>query len=275
MMKTCVDADTLCISAYGAVTPLGSNLQEIYASFINDLSGIREIKKFDHQYFQTHEAGIPTEGNESISWPKKSQFRNGELFYAELAAQRLRGQLCLQEYYSPEEIGCIVGIDEPAIDIEQCINFSGKVPVDADKKHLVDAALEHFKIGDFLDLDTTSVLKVIHEIIPFAGLSFGHLGLCSASTQSIGLAMRAIRSGEISAAICGGISAKVTPLNLARLEGMGVISTDEHYSGAERSRPFDRHRSGFVLAEGAVLFAIEKLSSVRSEEHTSELQSHS
>lgn len=261
-MNTHFDADTLCISAYGAVTPLGSNLDEIHASFINEKSGIREIKKFDHRYFETHEAGIPVEGNAAISWPKKSPFRNGELFYAGLAAKRLHDRLRLSAYYSVEEIGCIVGIDEPAIDIELCIGFSEKVPADADKQCLVDAALEHFKIGDFLDLDTTAVLKTIHDIIPFAGLSFAHLGLCSASTQSIGLAMRAIRSGEIKVAICGGVSAKVTPLNLARLEGMGVISTDEHYSGTGRSRPFDRHRSGFVLAEGAGLFVIEKLSSV-------------
>ncbi len=127
----------------------------------------------------------------------------------------------MQGYYPAEDIGCIVGIDESAIDIEKCIGFADKVPADADKQCLVDVALEHFKIDEFFDLDTTAVLKTIHEIIPFAGLSFALLGLCSASTQSIGLAMRAIRNGEVKAAICGGVSAKVTPLNLARLEEMG------------------------------------------------------
>ncbi|WP_375621707.1 hypothetical protein [Bartonella sp. AA97HXZ] len=70
-MNTHFDADTLCISAYGAVTPLGSHLDEIHACFMREKSGIRKIKKFDHQYFQTHEAGIPIEGNELLRWPKK------------------------------------------------------------------------------------------------------------------------------------------------------------------------------------------------------------
>lgn len=266
-MNTHFDADTLCVSAYGAVTPLGCHLDEIHACFMHEKSGIRKIKKFDHQYFQTHEAGIPIEGNELLRWPKKKSFRNGELFYAGLAAKRLHERLHLQEYYPAEDIGCIVGIDESAIDIEKSIGFADKVPADADKQCLVDVALEHFKINEFFDLDTTAVLKTIHEIIPFAGLSFALLGLCSASTQSIGLAMRAIRNGEIKAAICGGVSAKVTPLNLARLEEMGVISTDQNYCGSRRSRPFDRHRSGFVLAEGAGLFVIEKLSNVLARQH--------
>lgn len=79
-MNTHFDADTLCISAYGAVTPLGSNLDEIHASFMNEKSGIREIKKFDHRYFQTHEAGIPVEGNASISWPKKAPSETASFF---------------------------------------------------------------------------------------------------------------------------------------------------------------------------------------------------
>ena len=62
--------------------------------------------------------------------------------------------------------------------------------------------------------------------------------------------------------IVGGISGKVNPINLARLELMDVISTDLSLKPEQRSRPFDKRRSGFVLAEGAVLFLIEKESRV-------------
>jgi len=261
-MNNCISEDPLCISAYGAITPMGSSINEIYDNFINGSSGIREILKFNHTEFETHDAGLPVEGNENICWPRQKNFRNGELYYAKQAAKRLNSSLRLLDHYDSDRVGCIVGIDEPAIDIEQCIEFCQTLDNCDERKSLVDAALDHFKINDFLDLDTTAVLKVINEIIPFSGLSFGHLGLCSASTQSIGLAMRAVSRGELDAVICGGISAKVTPLNLARLEGMGVISTDQNFKGTERSRPFDRQRSGFVLSEGAGLFTVEKLSKV-------------
>ncbi|MDX7993229.1 beta-ketoacyl-[acyl-carrier-protein] synthase family protein [Xenorhabdus littoralis] len=256
--------DPLCISAYSSITPLGNKLEEIYFNFKNNISGIKFIKKFDHHTLNSSYAGIPYEGNEFLQWPKKKHFRNGELFYTEKVAEELSCQIKLTDYYSPSEIGCIIGTDEPAMDIEQCIEFTKNLPLKSSRKARIKAAIEHFKVSELFDLDIGTILKSIHNIIPFTGTSFAHLGLCSASTQSIGLAMRAIQRGQIKAAITGGVSAKVTPLNMARLEGMGVITTDNRYTESQLSRPFDRNRSGFVLAEGAVLFIIEKESAVRA-----------
>ncbi|MDC9620808.1 beta-ketoacyl-[acyl-carrier-protein] synthase family protein [Xenorhabdus sp. XENO-7] len=256
--------DPLCISLYSAITPLGNKLEDIYFNLKNNISGVKPIKKFDHHSLNSSYAGIPDEGNELLQWPKKKHFRNGELFYAEKAAIELSCQIRLTDYYSANEIGCIIGTDEPAMDIEQCIEFTKKLPLNATRENRIKAAIEHFKVSELFDLDCGAILKSIHNIIPYTGTSFAHLGLCSASTQSIGLAMRAIQRGQIKAAITGGVSAKVTPLNVARLEGMGVITTDNRYTGSQLSRPFDRNRSGFVLAEGAVLFVIEKESAVRA-----------
>lgn len=263
-MKNTCDYEPLCISAYGAITPLGNTLEEITANLFNGVSGITEIKKFDHHSLGSSFAGIPAEGNEYIRWPKKNRFRNGEIFYAEKAAKDLAHRLNISALYPANEIGCIIGSDEPAIDVEQCIAFTRQLSDHPHRQELIEKAIDHFKVSDLLDLESGAVLKAIHTILPYAGVSFVHMGLCSASTQSIGLAMRAIHSGEISAAIVGGVSAKVTPVNLARLEGMGVVTTDNTYEGHQRSRPFDRQRSGFMLSEGAVLFTIEKQSTVLS-----------
>jgi len=263
-MKTAEYSDRLCITAYGAVTPIGNTIQEIFESLRGRKNGMREIEKFDHRALKTSKAGIPVEGNTAIRWPKEMRFHNGEIFYGQLAARRLIEQLDISAIYRPEEIGCILGIDEPALDIERIIAFSDGLPASIDRKSLITAAIERFRIGDLLDADTSAVMQAIHDIIPFSGTAFSHLGLCSASTQSIGLAMRSIARGEIKVAICGGISAKVTPINLVRLEGMGVTTTDEQFSFEARSRPFDRKRSGFVLAEGAVIFCIEKESCIKA-----------
>ncbi|WP_148245125.1 beta-ketoacyl-[acyl-carrier-protein] synthase family protein [Enterobacter asburiae] len=263
-MKTADYTDRLCISAYGAVTPLGSTIKELSDKLREGKSGVREIQKFDHRALKSSKVAIPQEGNKSIRWPRKHRFRNGDIFYAHLAASRLKENLDISSIYLPHEVGCILGVDEPTFDIDKLIELSKHNATITDRKSQIQESVHVLRTGDFLDTETAAVIKSVHDVIPFTGMTFGHLGLCCASTQSIGLAMRAIARGEIKAAICGGVSAKVTPLSLVRLEGMGVITTDEQFTFEARSRPFDRKRSGFMLGEGAVMFCIEKESAIRT-----------
>ena len=45
--------DSVCISAYGAMTPLGQTLDEISHNLQNGITGIREVKKFDTSTLKT------------------------------------------------------------------------------------------------------------------------------------------------------------------------------------------------------------------------------
>lgn len=263
-MKTADYTDRICITAYGAVTPLGNTIKDIFENLRDSKSGITEIKKFDHSSLKTSHAGVPVEGNDLIHWPRKNRFRSGDITYAQIAARRLQEQLNINEIYRPEEIGCIVGVEEPAPDVDHILELNKNKPIKADRCSQIDEAISYFRVVDCLDTDTISIINSVHDIISFSGTTYGHLGLCCASTQSVGLAMRSIARGEIKAAICGGIGAKVTPVTLARMEGIGVISTDEQFMFKNRSRPFDRRRSGFMLSEGAVLFTLEKESNIRA-----------
>jgi 3-oxoacyl-[acyl-carrier-protein] synthase II len=114
------------------------------------------------------------------------------------------------------------------------------------------------RVSDLLDLDMTTVLRTIHKLVPFAGYARCHVGLCSASLQAVGMARTAIAAGKIDAAIVGGVSGRVTPSNVSRLEGIGAVCMDPLLEGPRRSRPYDARRSGFVPAEGAVLFLLER-----------------
>lgn len=77
--------------------------------------------------------------------------------------------------------------------------------------------------------------------------------------QAIGDAARLIRSSEADIAICGGTEAaldRVTSGCFAAARAL-CVGYDEHPHHA--SRPFDRDRNGFVMAEGAGLLVIESL----------------
>jgi 3-oxoacyl-[acyl-carrier-protein] synthase II len=90
------------------------------------------------------------------------------------------------------------------------------------------------------------------------GPSIGNANSCASGTIGVGEAYRAIKSGEIDAAVAGGVEAPLAPLTFGAFAIIKVLST-HNACPAEASRPFDRDRDGFVMAEGAALLVLEEL----------------
>lgn len=256
--------DAVVISAFGAVTPLGGSYEELHAALREGRSGVRRIEKFDCSTYTTQHAGVPHEGNERVRWPSSRRIGTEQL-YGDLAAARLLAHApFVVRDYSPDRIGCLVGVDVPATDVQSALELVDKINGDKSREALIRVLVSHMRMSEFVSGDATSVFGAIHRHIPFSGCALAHVGLCSASLQAIGMGMLALRQGRVDAAIVGGVSGKVNPLNLARLESLDVVSTDLNLDPRHRSRPFDIRRSGFVLAEGAVLFLLERESAVRA-----------
>lgn len=256
--------DPLCITAYGAVTPLGDDLDEIATNLFNHVSGITPIRKFDTHRLSTYFAGVPEIGNAQIRWPLEKPFKNGEVFYTDIALKRLLDNSDIAEHYRPEEISCILGVDKPAFNIDTYLRYCDEVSQDAEetigRARKCEAVRDCFQARELDYVDTTSVLDAVNRQIRIGATSLCHLGLCSASGYSMIMAARDIHCGKSKAVITGGVSAKVSPFNVARLENMGVTIKNAVFTPAQMCRPFDKHRQGFVLSEGAVFFVMERLS---------------
>ena len=216
------DNSPICISAIGAVTPLGDTLDEVTSAFHEGRSGIRAIEKFSTDTFDTKWAGLPPIANELMHWPdrdKRCSVRPGEVLYAERAVKSLLAEFNPLDAYAADRVGCVLGVDEPAINPQRCIDIvqrTGRANIN-NRRALIDNAVQSFRISELLDIDTTAVLRTIHKAAPFSGYTRTHVGLCSASLQALGMAFNAIRAGRIDAAIVGGVSAKVTPMNIVPL----------------------------------------------------------
>lgn len=92
------------------------------------------------------------------------------------------------------------------------------------------------------------------------GHSDSHTTACASSGHSIGAALRHIQYGEADVMLAGGSEAAISPLCMGAFMTMRALST-RNDSPTTASRPFDRSRDGFVLAEGAAVLVLE------SEEH--------
>ncbi|WP_053157147.1 beta-ketoacyl-ACP synthase II [Pseudomonas sp. Pf153] len=82
---------------------------------------------------------------------------------------------------------------------------------------------------------------------------------CAAGVQAIGDAARLIANDEADIAICGGTEAAMDRVTLGCFAAARALSTHSAEQPETASRPFDRDRDGFVMAEGAGLLVIESL----------------
>ena len=88
------------------------------------------------------------------------------------------------------------------------------------------------------------------------GPSTAHATACASSGHSIADALHIIQRNEADVMVAGGAEAAVSPICLAAFMTMRALSS-RNDNPAAASRPFDKDRDGFVLAEGAGVFVLE------------------
>lgn len=89
------------------------------------------------------------------------------------------------------------------------------------------------------------------------GVNLTTTSACASGSHAIGEAYRMIRFGYLDAAITGGAEAALTKLGVSGFIAMKALSTRNDAPEAA-SRPFDRDRDGFVMAEGAAALILEE-----------------
>jgi 3-oxoacyl-[acyl-carrier-protein] synthase II len=85
---------------------------------------------------------------------------------------------------------------------------------------------------------------------------------CASGNHAIGDALRIIQRGEASIMITGGTESCMTPLGVGGFCALNALST-RNDTPQKASRPFDKERNGFVIAEGAGLLMLEELEHAR------------
>jgi 3-oxoacyl-[acyl-carrier-protein] synthase II len=78
---------------------------------------------------------------------------------------------------------------------------------------------------------------------------------CASGTNAVGHAFQLVRAGKYERVLCGGYDA------LSELVFVGFDSLQA--ATPEKIRPFDKHRTGLVLGEGAALLALEEMQAAR------------
>ena len=85
---------------------------------------------------------------------------------------------------------------------------------------------------------------------------------CASGAHAIGEAFRKIQYGEMEICLAGGVEAPLTRFGLGAYCALRVLSKN-NANPAAASRPFDRNRDGFVMAEGGAVLVLEEFEHAR------------
>jgi 3-oxoacyl-[acyl-carrier-protein] synthase II len=81
---------------------------------------------------------------------------------------------------------------------------------------------------------------------------------CASGVHSIGYAFSDLKLNRVQAMICGGVESTITPMAVSGFNAMKALST-RNEDPERASRPFDRDRDGFLIAEGGGMLLLETL----------------
>jgi 3-oxoacyl-[acyl-carrier-protein] synthase II len=95
------------------------------------------------------------------------------------------------------------------------------------------------------------------------GPGMGVSSACATGGHALAVAMRLIQASDVDCMIAGGVEACLTPFSVAAFAAMRALST-RNDEPQKASRPFDRDRDGFVIAEGGAALVLEDLDKAKA-----------
>jgi len=238
------------VTGLGAITPLGKNVPETWASLIKGVSGAGPITRFDTSKFKTKFACEVKNYNPADFFDRK-EGRKYDLFaqFALIAAKEAIADSALDTTKEDlDRIGVIWGAGIGGISTfeEEVVEFANGDGTPRFSPFFIPKMISDLSAGH------------ISIEFGFRGPNFCTVAACASSTNAIADAFNYIRLGKVNAFVCGGSEAAITAAGVGGFNSMHALSTrNDDYMTA--SRPFSKSRDGFVIAEGGACLILEEL----------------
>lgn len=237
------------ITGMGAVTALSCQLEDLWKRVCAGESGIGQIKAFDTTNYKVKFGGEISNWSTAGYIPPKDSNRLDRFcqFGVVAAMDAIRDSGIDFSKEDPFRGGCILGSGIGGLHEieEQHTRLMEKGPDRVSAftipKMMVNAAPGQVSIQYGLRGPTTAVATA-----------------CASASNAIGDAVKCIQHDEADVMISGGTEAAMTQMGMSGFANMKALST-RNDEPQKASRPFDRNREGFVIAEGAGVVVLEEL----------------
>ncbi len=236
------------VTGLGAVTPIGNNVDDFWASVKTGKIGFDHITKFDTTDYKCHIAAELKDFNPQDFMDRKAAKRMEPFSqYAVAAAKQAIDDSGLDiEKEDPYMVGCAIGSGVGSLQA-----------MERETQKLYEKGPN--RVNPLLVPLMICNMAAGNVSIQFGlkGKSINDVTACATGTNTIGEAYRSIQYGEADVMVAGGTEGSVCPIGIAGFTALTALSTVD--DPAKCSLPFDKNRSGFVMGEGAGVVILEEL----------------
>ncbi|MBK7422655.1 MAG: beta-ketoacyl-ACP synthase II [Propionivibrio sp.] len=236
------------ITGLGTISPVGNTVEQAWQNIIAGHSGIDRITRFDASSFPVQIAGEVRDFDVTKFLPAKDARRMDLFIHYGMAAgiQAIQDAGLEAHPANAERIGVSIGS-----------GIGGLPLIEHTRDEFIASGVR--KISPFFI--PGSIINMISGnlsiLYGYKGPNIALVSACSTGTHSIGDAGRLIEYGDADIMIAGGAEGSVSPLGLGGFCAARALST-RNDDPKTASRPWDKDRDGFVLAEGAGVMVLEE-----------------
>ncbi|HEX7972960.1 MAG TPA: beta-ketoacyl-ACP synthase II [Anaerolineales bacterium] len=237
------------VTGLGCISPVGNDVQTLWSSLLAGRSGVNLITHYDPAEFKTRFAAEVKgfDGTALFGSREARRMDRFTQFAVAASSQALQDSGLIINDQNRDRIGVVIGTGIGGLStlFEQMQVFLERGP----------SRVSPFLVPMMLP-DTAAGMVAIE--LGIRGPNMAIVTACATGTNAVGEAAEAIRRGAADVILAGGSEAAITPIAMAGLGSTNALST-RNDAPEQASRPFDLHRDGFVMGEGAGVLVLESL----------------
>jgi 3-oxoacyl-[acyl-carrier-protein] synthase II len=228
---------------------LGLEKDSFWDASLKGKSGVGKITHFDASKFDSQIAGEVKNFDPAsfLSFKEIRRIPRFAQFALKAAEEAIKDSGLNLENIDPYQIGTIIGSGVGSL---ETVEKEYQVLIDKGPKKL-----SPFMIPMLITNEAAGHIAIRFKL---KGVNLCTVTACASGAHAIGEAYRAIKQGTSKVVVCGGTEACIVPLGVGGFCALKALSRRNH-EPERASRPFDRDRDGFVMAEGAGVVVLEEL----------------
>lgn len=242
------DFRRVVVTGIGAVTPIGTAADGLWAGLQARTSAVRTITRFDPTPFRSHMAAeIPDyRPQDHLDAKRARRLDRFSQLAVTSAGLALADAAIAPRKEDPDRVGAMMGsaLGGVAFGESQVLRYLAEGPRGLDPS---------LALAVFCGAASCNIAIEFG----FTGPNATNAMSCASGTIAVGEAFHVVRDGRADIMLAGGAEAPLAPLTFAAFSIIRAMST-RNDDPARASRPFDASRDGFVMGEGAAVLVLEE-----------------